>query len=90
MKEDGFKGLIHELYVDDLESARATLLSLGCEVLRWKGKGQDCYIKDPFGVVFNLWENRCFNGLVHWKSARLLLFLLQIIVQEFLQKIILN
>jgi hypothetical protein len=30
----------------------------GCKVLRWRGKGQDCYIQDPFGVIFNLWEEK--------------------------------
>ena len=42
--------------VDDLEKARETLEANGCKVLRWRGKGQDCYVRDPFGVIFNLWE----------------------------------
>ena len=50
------KGPIMELIVDDLESARDVLLAHGCKVLRWRGKGHDCYIQDPFGVIFNLWE----------------------------------
>jgi predicted enzyme related to lactoylglutathione lyase len=49
-------GLVLELFVEDLESAREKLLANGCEVIRWRGKGQDCYIRDPFGVIFNLWE----------------------------------
>ena len=51
------KGLIHELLVEDLETARDELVSAGCEVIRWRGKGQDCYIRDPFGVIYNLWED---------------------------------
>jgi hypothetical protein len=45
-----------ELLVDDLEDARDELVANGCEILRWRGRGQDCYIKDPFGVIFNLWK----------------------------------
>ena len=45
-----------ELFVRDLEGAREELLANGCEVIRWRGKGQDCHIRDPFGVIFNLWE----------------------------------
>jgi catechol 2,3-dioxygenase-like lactoylglutathione lyase family enzyme len=45
-----------ELFVDDLEQAREILVANGCRVLRWRGKGQDCYVEDPFGVVFNVWE----------------------------------
>ena len=50
------EGPVMELFVDDLEAAREVLVANGCEVLRWKGKGQDCYIQDPFGVRFNIWE----------------------------------
>ena len=51
------KGLIHELIVDDLDTAREELVSAGCEVIRWHGKGKDCYLRDPFGVIYNLWED---------------------------------
>ncbi len=50
-------GPVLELFVDDLERARDNLVDNGCRVLRWRGKGQDCYIQDPFGIVFNLWED---------------------------------
>ena len=52
------RGPVMELFVDDLEAAREELLAHGCKVLRWEGKGRDCYIQDPFGLVFNLWETR--------------------------------
>ncbi len=51
-------GPVMELFVDDLDVAKENLLANGCEVIRWRGKGQDCYIRDPFGVVFNVWEMR--------------------------------
>jgi predicted enzyme related to lactoylglutathione lyase len=54
--DDQLRGPVMELFVDDLEAAREVLVANGCKVLRWKGKGQDCYIQDPFGVIFNIWE----------------------------------
>jgi catechol 2,3-dioxygenase-like lactoylglutathione lyase family enzyme len=54
--DDEFRGPVMELFVDDLEKAREVLVANGCEILRWRGKGQDCYVKDPFGVIFNIWE----------------------------------
>ena len=56
IEDDEIQGLVMELFVEDLEDARDELLAHGCQVIRWRGKGQDCYIRDPFGVVFNLWE----------------------------------
>ncbi len=56
IQSDTESGAVHELFVDDLETARKDLIAQGCEILRWMGKGNDCYVKDPFGVLFNIWE----------------------------------
>ena len=56
IEDHEFRGPVLELFVDDLEEARQKLVANGCKILRWRGKGQDCYVKDPFGVIFNLWE----------------------------------
>ena len=56
--DDEVSGPVMELFVDDLEKAREVLVANGCKVLRWRGKGQDCYIQDPFGVIFNIWEEK--------------------------------
>jgi catechol 2,3-dioxygenase-like lactoylglutathione lyase family enzyme len=56
IEDDEVSSLVMELFVEDLEAAREELLANGCEVVRWRGKGQDCYIRDPFGVIYNLWE----------------------------------
>jgi len=56
LEDDEIRGPVMELFVDDLEEARKILEANGCKVLRWRGKGQDCYIEDPFGVRFNIWE----------------------------------
>lgn len=56
LEDDEFSGPVLELFVSNLEEARDYLIENGCKVLRWRGKGQDCYIQDPFGVIYNLWE----------------------------------
>jgi len=49
--------LVLELLVPDLEAARDELIAAGCRVITWQGKGKDCYIRDPFGTTYNLWED---------------------------------
>jgi len=49
-------GPITEFVVEDLKKAKNDLLEKGCVVVKWEGKGKPCYMKDPFGFVFNLWE----------------------------------
>ncbi len=56
MKDNELSGAIMELFVDDLEKAKEHLLSNGCIILKWEGKGKDCYIEDPYGLRFNIWE----------------------------------
>ena len=56
MESDDLIGAVHELFVDNLEAARKELVVNGCEVIRWEGKGKDCYLKDPSGILYNLWE----------------------------------
>lgn len=56
IEDDESRGPVLELFVDDLEAARQELVANGCKVLRWRGKGQDCFIEDPFGVIYNIWE----------------------------------
>jgi len=56
LEDDELRGPVMELFVDNLEEAREILVASGCKVLRWRGKGQDCYVRDPFGVIFNVWE----------------------------------
>jgi len=49
-------GMVFEIIVPSLETARTELLQAGCREVRWLGKGKDCYMRDPFGAVFNVWE----------------------------------
>jgi len=50
------RGPVMELIVPDLEKAKQHLIKNGCHILTWNGKGKDCYIRDPFGFLFNIWE----------------------------------
>ena len=45
-----------EFIAEDIEAARDRLVKNGCKVIRWNGVGKDCFIQDPFGVIFNLWQ----------------------------------
>jgi hypothetical protein len=47
-----------EFLVPDVEVAKEELLQLGCEVVRWEGAGGPCYLRDPFGFMFNLYEEQ--------------------------------
>ena len=49
-----YTGTVLEFCVDNLNPARDRLVSKGCRVIKWEGK--DCYLRDPFGMIFNLWE----------------------------------
>mgnify|MGYP003428867924 FL=1 len=50
-------GPIMEIVVDNLETARVELLAHGCTEIRWEGRGKPCYLRDPFGICFNVWED---------------------------------
>lgn len=56
MENDELRGTVLEFNVDDVEQAKEYLLSHDCTVMKWEGKGKDCYMRDPYGLVFNLWE----------------------------------
>jgi catechol 2,3-dioxygenase-like lactoylglutathione lyase family enzyme len=56
IEDNEISGPVMELFVEDLDAAREHLVAAGCEVVRWWGEGQDCYIRDPFGVTFNVWR----------------------------------
>lgn len=61
IEDQEFSGPVMEIFVDNLGEAREKLVHNGCQVLRWHGKGRDCYVRDPFGLVFNVWERRGYG-----------------------------
>ena len=51
-------GPVLELEVADLTKAREDLRSRGFTELRWGGVGESNYVRDPHGIVWNIWQIR--------------------------------
>jgi uncharacterized protein YndB with AHSA1/START domain/predicted enzyme related to lactoylglutathione lyase len=47
-------GPVFEFLVPDVQAARARLLAAGCTLLEEDASLPRCYIRDPFGLVFNV------------------------------------
>lgn len=47
-------GPVLEVTVDSVEEAKLRLVKSGCEVIKDEPDFPRCYIKDPFGLVYNL------------------------------------
>ena len=43
-----------EVTVDSVEAAKLRLVKNGCEVIKDEPKFPRCYLKDPFGLIYNL------------------------------------
>ena len=50
--------LVFELTTDDHQEARHLARQFGFEELVWRGPGQSCLVRDPFGLVLNVHEDR--------------------------------
>jgi hypothetical protein len=50
-------GPVFEFYVPDLEAAKNDLIANGCTIECWGGPGKPNYVRDPFGFVFNIFED---------------------------------
>ena len=47
-------GPVLEVTVDSVEGVRTRLVKNGCEVIKDEPDFPRCYIKDPFGLIYNL------------------------------------
>ena len=47
-------GPVLEVMVDSVEKAKLRLLKSGCEIIKDEPDFPRCYIKDPFGLIYNL------------------------------------
>ena len=57
--EDGSThGPVFDLHVPDLQAAKRALLSAGCAVVEEDPSVPRCYIRDPYGLVFNIEQRR--------------------------------
>jgi len=51
-------GPVFEFFVPDVEAAKSKLLAAGCTVQEEDPSVPRCYIRDPYGVVFNVAKAR--------------------------------
>jgi len=61
LDEGHLMGPIMEFLVPHLEAAKVELMEAGCEVVQWEGEGGRCYMRDPFGFVFNLYQEEAVS-----------------------------
>lgn len=47
-------GPVLEMTVGDVEEAKVRLVKNGCEVVKDEPEFPRCYVRDPFGLVYNL------------------------------------
>lgn len=47
-------GPVLEVTVDSVEDAKRSLLKNGCEIVKDEPDFPRCYVKDPFGLIYNL------------------------------------
>jgi catechol 2,3-dioxygenase-like lactoylglutathione lyase family enzyme len=47
-------GPVLEVTVDSVEQAKRRLVENGCEIVKDEPAFPRCYIKDPFGLIYNL------------------------------------
>jgi hypothetical protein len=47
-------GPVLEVTVDSVPAAKIRLVKLGCQILKDEPEFPRCYIRDPFGLIYNL------------------------------------
>ena len=47
-------GPVLDFLVGDIEAAKARLLAAGCRIVEENPSVPRCYVRDPFGLTFNL------------------------------------
>jgi len=47
-------GPVFEVTVDNVEDAKFRLIESGCEIVKDEPDVPRCYVKDPFGLIYNL------------------------------------
>jgi predicted enzyme related to lactoylglutathione lyase len=50
-------GPVFEFLVPEIEAAKRQLTAAGCTVIEENPKIPRCYIKDPYGMIFNLGQS---------------------------------
>ncbi|MEI9986880.1 MAG: VOC family protein [Aliidongia sp.] len=47
-------GPVFEVFVDDLDAAKSRMVAAGCRIEQEDPAVPKCYVRDPFGLVFNI------------------------------------
>lgn len=47
-------GPVLEVTVDDVEEAKRRLVKSGCQIVKDEPDFPRCYVRDPFGLIYNL------------------------------------
>ena len=47
-------GSVLEVTVENVEEAKKQLVANGCEILKDEPEFPRCYVKDPYGLIYNL------------------------------------
>lgn len=47
-------GPVLEVTVDDVEATKKRLVAAGCEVVKYEPEIPRCYVRDPYGLIYNL------------------------------------
>lgn len=47
-------GPVFEVSVGDVEAAKTRLVANGCEIVKDEPEFPRCYVRDPFGLIYNL------------------------------------
>jgi beta-lactam-binding protein with PASTA domain len=47
-------GAVLEVTVENVEEAKKRLVASGCEIVKDEPEFPRCYVKDPFGLIYNL------------------------------------
>ena len=51
-------GPVFEFFVPDLEAAKTSLVAAGCRIEQDDPSVPRCYVRDPYGLIFNVAEKR--------------------------------
>jgi predicted enzyme related to lactoylglutathione lyase len=57
VEKGGAHGPVFELLVHDVQATKAQLMAAGCTLVEEDAAVPRCYLRDPFGFVFNLHED---------------------------------
>jgi hypothetical protein len=47
-------GPVLEVTVENIEASKARLINAGCEIIKDEPDFPRCYVRDPFGLIYNL------------------------------------